>query len=432
MRGYASGFCIFNDVVRRDPGAAGGRCEQGRVRRHRRPPRRRRAGRVLRRRAGADDQPAPGPAHAVPGHRHARPRSAPVPRGHSGERRPAAGHRRRGLAARVQRGRARGRCGRSPPTCWSRSAGATPTTRTRWPTWTCPSTGSAARSRTLHALAHEVSGGRWLAFGGGGYGLVRCVPRTWTHLLAEASGIQVEPGTPIPPEWTAHLRERGVRGELPGSMGEGRTIPCSAGIRAGTVGSTVRSAPRAPPCSRCSGSIRTTPVTDHGGLAGHDPVAADHQQVVPHYEDSEAPEPPAHWEADVVVRGRRQHAPAPDPPVGRGRARRVPRRAVHPHPLPALLLAPTRASRTRDLFRFTHVDHKHRVALVAVLGHADHRRRPLRAAATTPTRPRWRSSSPTRTRAAGSARYCWSIWPPRPARAGSNASTRSSWPRTPR
>jgi acetoin utilization protein AcuC len=40
----------------------------------------------------------------------------------------------------------------------------------------------------LHRLAHEVAGGKWLAFGGGGYGLVRCVPRTWTHLLAEATG----------------------------------------------------------------------------------------------------------------------------------------------------------------------------------------------------------------------------------------------------
>ena len=40
----------------------------------------------------------------------------------------------------------------------------------------------------LHRLAHEVAGGKWVAFGGGGYGLVRCVPRTWTHLLAEATG----------------------------------------------------------------------------------------------------------------------------------------------------------------------------------------------------------------------------------------------------
>jgi acetoin utilization protein AcuC len=76
----------------------------------------------------------------------------------------------------------------------------------------------------LHALAHEVTAGKWLAFGGGGYGLVRCVPRTWTHLLAEAAGRPVAPETSIPPGWTAHLRERGVRGELPTSMGEGSVI----------------------------------------------------------------------------------------------------------------------------------------------------------------------------------------------------------------
>jgi acetoin utilization protein AcuC len=74
----------------------------------------------------------------------------------------------------------------------------------------------------LHRLAHEVAGGKWVAFGGGGYGLVRCVPRTWTHLLAEASGVPVAPDAPVPAEWTEHVRGRGVRGELPATMGEGR------------------------------------------------------------------------------------------------------------------------------------------------------------------------------------------------------------------
>ena len=74
----------------------------------------------------------------------------------------------------------------------------------------------------LHRLAHEVAGGRWVACGGGGYGVVRCVPRTWTNLLAEAAGAPVDPATEIPAEWTAHLRSRGVRGALPERMGEGR------------------------------------------------------------------------------------------------------------------------------------------------------------------------------------------------------------------
>jgi acetoin utilization protein AcuC len=76
----------------------------------------------------------------------------------------------------------------------------------------------------LHRLAHEVAGGRWLAFGGGGYGLVRCVPRTWPHLLAEAAGAPVDLATPVPGEWADAVRRRGYRGELPRTMGEGRRI----------------------------------------------------------------------------------------------------------------------------------------------------------------------------------------------------------------
>ena len=74
----------------------------------------------------------------------------------------------------------------------------------------------------LHALAHEVAGGRWVAFGGGGYGLVRCVPRTWTHLLAEATGKPVDPVTAVPSAWQEYVRGLGARGELPQRMGEGR------------------------------------------------------------------------------------------------------------------------------------------------------------------------------------------------------------------
>ncbi|HEV7193443.1 MAG TPA: acetoin utilization protein AcuC [Jatrophihabitantaceae bacterium] len=75
----------------------------------------------------------------------------------------------------------------------------------------------------LHALAHDAAHGKWVAFGGGGYGLVRCVPRTWTHLLAEASGNPLDPSTAVPAAWSDDLRRRGYRGELPVTMGEGRT-----------------------------------------------------------------------------------------------------------------------------------------------------------------------------------------------------------------
>src|SRR6266542_1435494 len=78
--------------------------------------------------------------------------------------------------------------------------------------------GQRTAIKELHALAHEVSSGRWLALGGGGYGLVGCVPRTWTHLIAEASGRPVDPATSIPPGWANHVR--GFGGHPPQRMGE--------------------------------------------------------------------------------------------------------------------------------------------------------------------------------------------------------------------
>jgi acetoin utilization protein AcuC len=62
-----------------------------------------------------------------------------------------------------------------------------------------------AAHRTLHELAHEVADGRWLLTGGGGYQLVQVVPRTWTHLLAEACGHPVQPGSATPPQWREYV-----------------------------------------------------------------------------------------------------------------------------------------------------------------------------------------------------------------------------------
>jgi acetoin utilization protein AcuC len=57
----------------------------------------------------------------------------------------------------------------------------------------------------LHELAHETAAGNWLLTGGGGYQLVQVVPRTWTHLLAEASGQPIDPATPTPPLWREYV-----------------------------------------------------------------------------------------------------------------------------------------------------------------------------------------------------------------------------------
>jgi acetoin utilization protein AcuC len=83
--------------------------------------------------------------------------------------------------------------------------------------------GQRAGYARLHALAHRVAGGRWLALGGGGYGVLRCVPRAWTHLLAEAAGRPIAADREIPTAWSDELRRRGVTAKLPQRMGEGRT-----------------------------------------------------------------------------------------------------------------------------------------------------------------------------------------------------------------
>ena len=60
----------------------------------------------------------------------------------------------------------------------------------------------------VHALAHDLAGGRWLLTGGGGYDLVQVVPRTWTHLLAEAAGQPVNPTAPTPAPWRDYVTRR--------------------------------------------------------------------------------------------------------------------------------------------------------------------------------------------------------------------------------
>ncbi|MGH3343720.1 MAG: acetoin utilization protein AcuC [Carbonactinosporaceae bacterium] len=65
--------------------------------------------------------------------------------------------------------------------------------------------GQRAACEALHRLAHEHAGGRWVATGGGGYELVQVVPRTWSHLIAEAAGSPVDPESPVPEAWRAHV-----------------------------------------------------------------------------------------------------------------------------------------------------------------------------------------------------------------------------------
>lgn len=84
--------------------------------------------------------------------------------------------------------------------------------------------GHRAIYQALRELADTYTGGRWLAVGGGGYQLIRVVPRSWTHLLATALDRDVAPGTPIPAEWTRAVRAAAPHAELPTAMGENADI----------------------------------------------------------------------------------------------------------------------------------------------------------------------------------------------------------------
>jgi acetoin utilization protein AcuC len=54
-------------------------------------------------------------------------------------------------------------------------------------------------ARLVDELAHRWTGGRWLATGGGGYGVYRVVPRSWSHVWLAAAHREVPESTP--PDW---------------------------------------------------------------------------------------------------------------------------------------------------------------------------------------------------------------------------------------
>jgi acetoin utilization protein AcuC len=70
---------------------------------------------------------------------------------------------------------------------------------------------------TLHRLAHEAAGGRWLATGGGGYQWARVVPRAWTIYFAEMA--QVEVPDELPEAWI-EAAEREAGGPVPDRLSE--------------------------------------------------------------------------------------------------------------------------------------------------------------------------------------------------------------------
>ena len=77
-----------------------------------------------------------------------------------------------------------------------------------------------AAHAAIHELAHQVADGNWLLTGGGGYELLQVVPRTWTHLLAEAAGRPIDPAARIPAAWCEFAAGRTGR-QAPELMTEG-------------------------------------------------------------------------------------------------------------------------------------------------------------------------------------------------------------------
>jgi acetoin utilization protein AcuC len=80
----------------------------------------------------------------------------------------------------------------------------------------------------LHALAHDVAEGRWVATGGGGYELVHVVPRAWTLAFAEMAGAKLPLDTPM--RWREFANDRTGR-VAPTSFSDD-PVTISDGIRA--------------------------------------------------------------------------------------------------------------------------------------------------------------------------------------------------------
>ncbi|MCL3863072.1 acetoin utilization protein AcuC [Actinotalea sp. K2] len=79
--------------------------------------------------------------------------------------------------------------------------------------------------RRVHDLAHEICDGRWVALGGGGYAVVQVVPRVWAHLIAIAAHVPVGVDTLVPAAWRDRV-EALLDTDAPEVMGDrGRALP---------------------------------------------------------------------------------------------------------------------------------------------------------------------------------------------------------------
>jgi acetoin utilization protein AcuC len=70
-------------------------------------------------------------------------------------------------------------------------------------------TAMGAAARLVDAIAHRWAGGRWLATGGGGYGVYRVVPRAWAHVWL--AGAHREVPDRLPTEWRDRWADEAAR-----------------------------------------------------------------------------------------------------------------------------------------------------------------------------------------------------------------------------
>jgi acetoin utilization protein AcuC len=89
--------------------------------------------------------------------------------------------------------------------------------------------GQRASYLALRGLADELCEGRWIATGGGGYALFEAVPRSWTHLLAIATGEPLSPDTLTPVSWR-ELAQRRLDESDRGSRPRVTLLPGGPGI----------------------------------------------------------------------------------------------------------------------------------------------------------------------------------------------------------
>jgi acetoin utilization protein AcuC len=96
-----------------------------------------------------------------------------------------------------------------------------------------------AVAKDLHALAHEVANGRWVATGGGGYQWATVVPRAWTLAFAEMVGALDDLPDELPEAFTEEA-ERRARGPVPTTFSEPDLGPGPADDEARAVVGRVR------------------------------------------------------------------------------------------------------------------------------------------------------------------------------------------------